>query len=125
MVDTVVSPGRRARVARETSAYCAIGSEVDLPFLSIQHSPAIEAYRHSLQGRYSALSRREKQVFALVNSGLMNKQIAGALDISEVTVKAHRGRVMQKMSAASLPDLVRMALALEIYPLRPTVTARR
>lgn len=59
--------------------------------------------------RHASLTRREKEVMSLVASGLMNKQIAYALDLSEITVKAHRGRMMRKMEAASLPDLVIMA----------------
>jgi FixJ family two-component response regulator len=65
-----------------------------------------------LNGRYAALSSRERQVMALVVSGLLNKQVGGELGISEITVKAHRGKVMQKMKADSLPDLVRMAAKL-------------
>ena len=62
-----------------------------------------------LQKRYSTLSAREGEVMSLVVSGLLNKQIAAELGASETTVKIHRGRVMQKMQAESLPDLVRMA----------------
>lgn len=62
-----------------------------------------------LRSRYATLSHREREVMALVVSGHLNKQIAGELAISEVTVKAHRGRVMRKMVAGSLPDLVKMA----------------
>jgi FixJ family two-component response regulator len=62
-----------------------------------------------LQERYSTLSAREREVMSLVVSGMLNKQIAGELGASETTVKIHRGRVMQKMQAKSLPDLVRMA----------------
>jgi FixJ family two-component response regulator len=62
-----------------------------------------------LRDRYSSLSRREREVMALVVSGLLNKQVGGELGISEITVKAHRGKVMQKMKADSLPDLVKMA----------------
>ena len=74
-----------------------------------------------LQGRYGSLSRRERQVMALVVSGLLNKQIGGELGISEITVKAHRGKVMQKMQADSLADLVRMAA--KLWPAPATVTA--
>ena len=69
-----------------------------------------------LQDRCASLSRRERQVMALVVSGLLNKQIGGELGISEITVKAHRGKVMQKMKADSLADLVRMASKLRPAP---------
>ena len=62
-----------------------------------------------LRDRYLTLSPREREVMALVVSGLLNKQVGGELGISEITVKAHRGKVMQKMKADSLPDLVKMA----------------
>lgn len=62
-----------------------------------------------LRERYALLSPREREVMALVVSGLLNKQVGGELCISEITVKAHRGKVMQKMKADSLPDLVKMA----------------
>lgn len=65
-----------------------------------------------LRSRYGSLTPRERQVLALVTSGLLNKQVGGELGISEVTVKAHRGQVMQKMRANSLADLVRMATQL-------------
>jgi len=62
-----------------------------------------------LEDRYASLTTRERQVMTLVVSGLLNKQIGGELGISEITVKAHRGQVMQKMKADSLADLVKMA----------------
>lgn len=65
-----------------------------------------------LRNRYASLTPRERQVMALVVSGLLNKQIGAELGISEITVKAHRGQVMQKMKADSLADLVRMAARL-------------
>jgi FixJ family two-component response regulator len=67
-----------------------------------------------LEKRYGTLSAREREVMSLVVSGLLNKQIAAELGASETTVKIHRGRVMQKMQANSLPDLVRMADKLKI-----------
>jgi FixJ family two-component response regulator len=62
-----------------------------------------------LRDNYASLSRRQREVMELVVVGQLNKQVGGALGISEVTVKAHRGQVMHKMHAQSLPDLVRMA----------------
>jgi FixJ family two-component response regulator len=67
-----------------------------------------------LRDRYASLSQRERQVMALVVSGLLNKQVGGELGISEITVKAHRGKVMQKMKADSLADLVKMAARLRL-----------
>ena len=65
-----------------------------------------------LRDSYASLSPRERQVMELVVSGLLNKQVGGELGISEITVKAHRGQVMRKMKADSLPDLVTMAARL-------------
>ncbi|CDM62639.1 MULTISPECIES: response regulator transcription factor [Rhizobium] len=65
-----------------------------------------------LQLCYGALSRREREVMVRVVTGLLNKQVAYELDISEITVKAHRGQVMRKMNARTLPDLVKMAALL-------------
>jgi FixJ family two-component response regulator len=71
-----------------------------------------EADIRALRDRYASLSHRQRQVMALVVSGSLNKQIGGELGISEITVKTHRGKVMQKMKADSLADLVRMAAKL-------------
>jgi FixJ family two-component response regulator len=84
---------------------------------------AIERDRHRLQlerevaalrERYSQLSPREKEVMLLVTSGKMNKQAAGELKLSEITVKIHRGAAMRKMGARTLTDLVRMVEALKL-----------
>jgi FixJ family two-component response regulator len=69
---------------------------------------------HELRDRYASLTPRERQVMTLVVSGLLNKQVGGELGISEITVKAHRGQVMQKMKADSLAALVKMAAKLHI-----------
>jgi FixJ family two-component response regulator len=73
-----------------------------------------QAKMMSIRDHYASLSRREREVMALVVSGLLNKQVGGELGISEITVKAHRGNVMRKMRAESVADLVRMAASLEI-----------
>ena len=67
---------------------------------------------HGLRNNYASLTPREREVMALVVGGLLNKQVGGELGISEITVKAHRGQVMRKMKADSLPDLVGMAARL-------------
>lgn len=71
-----------------------------------------EAAAQVLRDRYDALSRREREVMALVVRGQLNKQIAATLGISEITVKAHRGRMMRKMSVRSVPALVTFAFRL-------------
>jgi FixJ family two-component response regulator len=75
---------------------------------------SLEAEMRMLRDCYASLSQRERQVMALVVSGLLNKQVGGELGISEITVKAHRGKVMQKMKADSLADLVKMAARLRV-----------
>jgi FixJ family two-component response regulator len=77
-----------------------------------------EAEIQKLRDSYASLTRREREVMALVVSGLLNKQVAGELGINEITVKAHRGKMMLKMKADSLADLVKMAVRLRLAPAR-------
>ena len=82
---------------------------------AIDHSRAalrLDSEMRLLRKRYESLTPREREVMALVVSGLLNKQVGGELGISEITVKAHRGQVMRKMKADSLADLVTMAARL-------------
>ena len=73
-----------------------------------------------LRERHASLTPREREVMTWVVAGLLNKQVAAELGTSEITIKAHRGKVMQKMQADSLPDLVRMAGTLRLsLPSRP------
>ena len=83
-----------------------------------QRALGTEAELRTLRECYASLSGREREVMALVVSGLLNKQVGGELGISEITVKAHRGRVMRKMKADSLADLVNMAARLGLSPTR-------
>lgn len=78
-----------------------------------------EAEIRELRACYASLSPREREVMALVISGLLNKQVGAELGISEITVKAHRGKVMGKMKADSLADLVNMAARLRLGPTSP------
>jgi len=73
-----------------------------------------DAKTRDLRARYNALSMREKQVMSLVSAGMMNKQTAVEIGISEITVKVHRHNAMKKLGAQTLPDLVRMADLLEV-----------
>jgi FixJ family two-component response regulator len=79
-----------------------------------QNALAQEAEIRSLRNRYKSLTDRERQVMRLVVSGLLNKQVGGELGIKEITVKVHRGTMMRKMKADSLPELVRMAARLNL-----------
>ena len=89
----------------------AIRAAIERSRLAIGQSAGMQALRDS----YASLTAREREVMALVVSGLLNKQVGGELDISEITVKAHRGQVMRKMKADSLADLVTMAARLGLH----------
>ena len=86
----------------------AIRGAIERSRAALREEAEMKALRHS----YASLTPREQQVMVLVVAGLLNKQVGGELDISEITVKAHRGQVMRKMKADSLPDLVTMAARL-------------
>jgi len=80
---------------------------------------AERAQTNELRARYTTLTAREKEVLNLVVAGLLNKQIGAELGTSELTIKTHRGRVMQKMEADSVADLVRMAERLKPFVTKP------
>ena len=85
--------------------------------LALQRSTAVleeRAEARDLRCRHETLSPREREVMALIVMGQLNKQVGGTLGISEITVKAHRGRVMVKMGARSFADLVKMAARLDL-----------
>lgn len=82
-----------------------------------------QASLEQLRDSYATLTPREREVMALVVSGLLNKQVGGELGISEITVKAHRGKVMEKMKAGSLADLVKIAARLGVSRSAPTEIA--
>lgn len=86
----------------------AIRQAIDRSHAALGQEAELQILRH----RYASLSGREQQVMALVVAGKMNKQVAGDLGISEITVKAHRGRVMRKMKASSFAELVKMATSI-------------
>ena len=88
----------------------AIANALDLSLARLSD----DAELADLRSRYDSLTPRELQVLALVVAGRLNKQVAGELGISEITVKAHRGKVMRKMKARSLADLVKMAAKIGI-----------
>jgi FixJ family two-component response regulator len=86
----------------------AIAGAIERSHAALRHLNQV----HALQERYGSLSRREREVMSLVVSGRLNKQVGGDLGISEITVKAHRGKMMRKMRASSFAELVTMAASL-------------
>lgn len=120
----ITGPGDVATAVRAMKA-----GAIDVLARPIGRRSLMEAIRHALdvsaaalrqdvelrqlRDRHASLSIRERQVMALVVSGLLNKQVGGELGISEITVKAHRGRVMRKMQARSLAALITMAASLK------------
>jgi DNA-binding CsgD family transcriptional regulator len=94
--------GAESRSVREAVERVMRGAGPDAPAIRVLHE------------RYASLTPREREVMTWVVAGLPNKRIGGELGTAEITVKVHRGRVMQKMGAASLPELVRMAARLDV-----------
>jgi FixJ family two-component response regulator len=90
----------------------AIRHAIERSHAALRHEAEIQPLRE----HYASLSRREREVMGLVVSGRLNKEVGGELGISEITVQAHRGRVMQKMRADSLAGLVNMAARLSLTP---------
>jgi FixJ family two-component response regulator len=90
----------------------AIQQAIDRSTASLREEAELQA----LRDRYASLSRREREVMALVVVGRLNKQVGGELGISEITVKAHRGRVMEKMQVRSLAELVKLSARLHPAP---------
>ena len=93
----------------------AIRNAIERSHAALGHETELRA----LRDRYASLSPREREVMALVVAGRLNKQVGGELGISEITVKAHRGKLMRKMKADSLADLVKMAATLHLAPAPP------
>jgi FixJ family two-component response regulator len=93
----------------------AISSALERSRIALDDESSLQA----LRDRHHSLSRRELEVMALVVRGRLNKQIGGELGISEITVKAHRGRMMRKMRARSVPELVNMASRLGLESVSP------
>ena len=90
----------------------AIAQAIERSRRVLERTERLRADRES----YASLTRREREVMSLVAAGLLNKQVGGRLGISEITVKAHRGQVMRKMKAESLPALVHMVTRLGVAP---------
>ena len=123
-VPTTVRAMKAGAIEFLTKPFCgdvllnAIGQAIERSRNALAHEAGLRA----LQDCYASLTPRERQTMALVVSGLLNKQIAARLGISEITVKAHRGRVMRKMRVDSLAELVRVAAALDVPLVAPPDT---
>jgi FixJ family two-component response regulator len=104
---------------RDDSLLTAIRTALDLSCTAILQQVQLQTCCE----RYATLSRREREVMALVVVGLLNKQVAGELAISEITVKAHRGKVMHKMGAGSLAQLVVIAAQLGVLSLSRSISS--
>ena len=96
----------------DDSLLSAIEQALERSRIALEH----EAEMGILQKRYASLSRREREVMSLVVRGLLNKQVAFELGISEITVKAHRGKMMRKMKVSSVADLVKLAAKIAVAP---------
>jgi FixJ family two-component response regulator len=99
---------------RDQDLLDAIQLGLDRDRLWLENEKSVAA----LRARYDALTPREREVMALVVTGRLNKQIAGDIGVSEITVKVHRGQAMRKMHASSLPELARMADKLKLSTTR-------
>jgi len=100
---------------RDQDLLDAVGAAIDLD----RRRRTEDAKRVDLRARYDALTGREQEIMKLVTDGMLNKLVAHRLGVSEITVKIHRGNLMRKMAAKSLPELVRMAEALGPQSVKP------